>query len=140
MNTNEVIPLDLAVIEMAKFVAFHEDEDEKTSEEIQEKYPQAIKALVSGNLVFNDDYVPVYNLVNPILNDDKEVSYKEIKFRTRIYPLDLARITKGMQVSKEQMLYIVKCISYVSGMPEAIVNKLSKKDYKVVEQVSTVFM
>lgn len=138
MNEN-LVPEEVAVEDMISFVSKW-DEQVKTEEQVKELYPDVLKAIQSGAMTFDDDLKPTYSLQSPILNDKGEVSYKEIKFRTRIKASDLANITKGMNISKEQVLYLLKCMSYITALPTPIIDKLSKKDYRVLDQLSTIFL
>ena len=96
-------------------------------------------AIQKGLLKF-EDHIPVYTLRNPLQNDKGEQSVIEVTFKTRIFPKELIKLSKGINVSKDPMSFSLRCIAYLCGESESIVNKFSKFDYSVVQQISTVFM
>lgn len=139
ITKDPVLPKETAIADIINFVAKW-DEKTKTEDEILEGYPDMIDALMSGDLTIDENLKAEYRLTTPILNDKQEVAYELIKFRTRIKPTDLAEITKGMNISKQQHLYLLKCMSYITGLPVPTCDKLTKKDYRVLDQISTIFL
>lgn len=130
---------EVSVQEIQKFVEKYDDK-KKEDWEIEQDYPHVIEAIKSGHLVFDENSNPVYALRYPILNEDKEVAVSEIKFRTRIKPQQLSDIMKGLDISKNQIEYTLRCLAYLTFQPKAMLDKFEKFDYKVIEQISTVFL
>jgi len=135
----DVLTEKLAVKELQKLILafnFEKVEDYK----ILEDYPQVVTAIKKGLLVFDEkNLVPKYNLAFPVIKDSDETSVKVVNFRTRIKPLDMISITKGLNMAKQQQEYILICLSYLSGLSKGELNLIEKFDYKVIEQVSTIF-
>ena len=93
-----------------------------------------------GLLYFDDSMKPSYVLKYPIKNEEGEDSITQIDFRTRIKPNDLANVMKGLDIAKNQIEYTLRCLSYINKQNKAMLDKFEKFDYKVIEQVSTVFL
>lgn len=110
---------------------------EEDFSKIEEQYPQALQAIRKGILIFNDKQEPTYTLAFPLESENDPIS--QINFKTRIKPLTLSNITKGIDVSKNQVLFTLKCISHLADIKEGDINRLEKFDYKVIEQVCTCF-
>jgi uncharacterized UPF0160 family protein len=138
LNQKDKVAEEVALKQLQQFVnkyTYNEVEFAK----LQEDYPQALKAIQKGLLVFDDQLVPTYSLAFPIETEIVENSIKTVQFKTRIKPRTLANITKGIEVSKNQMAFTLKCLAYLSGLSEGELDLLEKFDYKAIEQVSTVF-
>ncbi len=105
---------------------------------IEKDYPQLIKAVVDGKMVLGEN--PIFDLYKPILDDEGSVVKSTIEFKTRIKALDMASITKGIDMSKETYLAVVLMNCHLSGMPKGIYNNLSKIDEKVVQQLCSIFL
>ena len=137
--TNEVLSKEQAIKEIQKFVQEH-DSKKKEDYQIEDEYPHVVEAVTLGLLSFDKDLKPKFTLRNPILNEEKEIAVAEIEFRTRIKPQQLADIMKGLDIAKNQIEYTLRCLAYLTKQPKAMLDKFSKFDYKVIEQVSTVFL
>lgn len=138
LKQEDSVAKEVAVKELQEFVAKWTYE-EVDSWKIEDDYPQALKAVQKGLLTFDSEKKAHYNLAFPIKNTEGEISEPSVDFRTRIKPLDLANITEGLNVSKKQVEYTLRCLAYITGKSKELLNKFEKFDYKVVEQVSTVF-
>lgn len=135
-----VISEELAIRELTDFYNHH-SLIEKQENEVKEELNIALIAVQNGLLKFDADLVPVYTLKNPVLNDEKEVSMSDINFVTRILPRDHVRLSKGLSIQKDSMEYMQKCIAHLASLPTpAYLNKFSKFDYTVIQQLATVFM
>lgn len=140
LKKEDVISEEVCIEELIRFVdkyTYEEVEEDK----IIEDYPQVLKAMKKGLIKFDEDLVPTVILAFPLMSDDGEsvMLGKVDEFRTRITPNDLARITKGVNVTKQQVEYILKCLEHITGLRRIWLNKIDKFDYKVLEQLSTVF-
>ena len=137
-SKDDLIPKDVALMELSKFVenwTFEKQEDWK----IEDNYPQVLSSIRKGLLVFDDDLKPTLTLLNPIKDVDGNIVVEKIEFRTRLKPTDLANITKGLDISKQQVEYTLRCLSYITGKDKAYLDKFCKFDYKAIEQTATVF-
>lgn len=138
LGCKDVIEKYVAVIEFQKFIKFwtHEEtEDWK----IEDEYPQVLKAMQKGLINIDKDSKIVYTLAFPINSEEGNFNLTEISFRTRIKPSDLSRITKGLNIVKQQVEYTHRCLAYVTGEPKPMLDRFDRFDYKVIEQISTVF-
>lgn len=133
------VPTDQAIAELQLFVEKY-DGKVKKDYEIENDYPQVLEAVEKGLLSFDEDLKPTLRLKDPIKNTEGEVSVSEISFRTRIKPTQLSDIMKGLDIGKNQLEYSLRIHAYLTGQPKAMLDKFSKFDYKVIDQLSTVFM
>jgi len=138
LSKEDVMVKDIAIIEVQKFV--EKWTYEKPEEwEVEETYPQLLKAVQKGLLIFDKEYKPTFTLAFPIKSEGENFNVETITFRTRIKPNDLSNISKGLNLAKQQVEHVLRCIAYIIGESKGIINKFEKFDYKVIEQVSTVF-
>lgn len=142
MSTNEkeyAVSEEIAIQEMQDFVEKWDDKKKKDWE-IQDLYPQVLIAIQEGLLVIGADKKPVFTLKYPIKTDEGNVALDVVTFRTRIRPQQLSDIMKGLDISKNQIEYTLRCFAFLTGQPISMLNKLEKFDYKVIDQISTVFL
>lgn len=128
-----------ALIELGSFVNHWAEKPVKT-EDLKEGYSNILEAICSGNLVINENKEPVYKLVHPIKNDEGVVSVSEVNFKTRILPNTQASLSKGVDISKEQLRFMLICIAHIIGQPIQMLDKFSKKDYNTIREIATVFI
>lgn len=128
----------VAITDFREFYAKHNRkpiEDEK----ILEQYPDVIEAIKLGNLDLTGTQ-PMYNLAKPVLNDDGGNDTMAVVFKTRILPSEQRSISKGIDVAKDKLFFVHKCYAHIIGQPVQMLDKFSKEDYAVVEQVSALFI
>lgn len=138
MSKEKVISEDVALNDLEAFVNEWVEKPEP-KDKLQEFYPMMLEAIVSGNLVLENN-VPTYTLATPVKNVKGEVSVSEITFRTRISPSNQASLGKGLNIQMDQLQYALNCISYIINQPIAIIDNFSKKDYAAVREIASVFM
>lgn len=131
---------EIAIEEIQKFVEKHEGGKKKEDYQIENDYPQMLQAIEWGLLSFDDEMKPTLKLKDPVMTTDNEVAVDTITFRTRIKPTQLAEVMKGVDLAKNQLEYSLRCIAYLTGQAKAMLDKFSKFDYKVIDQISTVFL
>ncbi len=130
---------EVAIKELVEFYNYYALEPLEEIE-ILEGMNIAKLAIIQGLLTFDEDLVPTYKLKNPIKNDKGEISLSEIKFKTRIFPKDNIRLSKGLNISKQTFEYSMRCMAFLAGLSSSsYMNKFSKFDYTVIQQVGTVF-
>lgn len=145
MATNKyktnVISEELALTELTEFYN-HYSLVEKSEEDVKEDLNIALEALKKGLLTFDTDKKPIYTLRDVIKSEDgSDVVLEKIEFKTRIFPNEHIRLSKGLNMQKDGMQFMINCISHLAQFPSVgYVNKLSKFDYTVVQQLSTVFL
>lgn len=126
----------VAVEEIQDFVERYNDERPEDFK-VEKEYPNFLKALKKGLIEFDDEMKIKYTLAFP---GKSEMSEKVIDFKTRIRPMELANITKGLNIAEQQVEYTLRCFAHITKMSKGELNLLNKFDYKVIEQISTVFL
>ena len=139
MENLKKVSKENSIIEVQNFI-FKYDERKKEDWEVENDYPHLLDAVQEGLVVFDENSKPIQTLKTPIKNENDEVAVSEIEFRTRIKPNDLANIMKGVDISKNNVEYILRAQSYIIKQPKAMLDKFGKFDYKVIEQICSVFM
>ena len=138
-NLNNKISDENALVELGEFVNFWSEKPSE-NEAIKEINQNIFTAICTGNLVINENKEPVYTLVNPIKNDKGEVSISEVSFKTRILPNTQASLSKGVDISKEQLRFMLICIAHIIGQPTQMLDKFSKRDYNAIREIATLFI
>lgn len=127
---------DKELIDFYKYFALEPPSDEEVVEELS----IAKRALMEGLLTFDENKVPIYKLKQPVKNEAGDVSLDSITFKTRIFPNDHVKLSKGLNIQKETMAYAMRCTAHLANLPSVgYLNKLSKFDYTVIQQIGTVF-
>lgn len=138
MKKTEVISEEIALNDLELFVNEWVEKPEP-KDKLKESYPNILEALMSGNLVMENN-IPAYKLAVPIKNDKGEISISDISFRTRISPSNQASLGRGLNIQFDQLQYALNCISYIINQPIAIIDNFSKRDYATVREIASVFM
>lgn len=139
MSTS-VISEEIAIEEIVNF--YNEFGLEKKEwNEVKEELNIAMVAVKQGLLVFIEGK-PVFQLQNPIQNKEKtETVLEKIEFKTRILPRDHVNLGKGLNIAKEQMQFSLNCTAFLACLPsQSYLNKFSKFDYTVIQQITNVFI
>lgn len=138
MSKEKVISEDVALNDLELFINEWVEKPEP-KDKLIESYPLIFEALMSGNLVLENN-IPVYKMVTPIKNVKGEVSISELSFRTRISPMNQARLGKGLEIQKDQLQYALNCICYIIDKSPQEVDHFGKRDYNTVREIASVFM
>jgi len=140
MNTeekNQVIPNEIAIQEL---FAFKKKHNKGITLEDVENSTAILDAIQDGRLSGLDG-TPKYTLEEKILNDEGGVFLEEIVFdKTRIKPTQLAALANGIDMQKNSYGFSLKCMAFLIGQPVAILDKLSKEDFKFVQDFTQSFM
>lgn len=136
-----VMSEELALNELEQFINEWVDKPEP-KENLAETYPNIFDALMSGNLVLDENKEATYKLITPVKNEDgTSVVKEEVKFKTRITPTNQARLGKGIDINTNQMQFMLICIAHIIGCSVvAELDRFSKKDYKTIREICTVFI
>ena len=135
----KVVEKDIAVKEVQKFVEKFKDVRIKDFE-IEDEYEHLVTAVEDGYLSFKEDSKPVYRLKYPLKDDQEQDVLTEIsQFKTRIRPYELDEIMSGLDVKKKPVEFALRIMSFFTMQAKALINKMEKCDYRVIEQLSTVF-
>jgi hypothetical protein len=114
---------------------FEKLEDKK----IKKDYPQVLSALLSGKLVLGEEVV--YTLRQPICFKTGVVDIDTIKFKTRITVTEKENLAKNQDIKDNPLAYSYACMANVMNLQsKAYLNKVGKYDFKVCEQLATLFV
>lgn len=130
---------EVATTEIKNF-AEHYLGEEQTEDQVKEAYPALIRALQLGYLVIGADMVPVYTLEEPIKYESGEPAVTELKFKTRITLTEKKNLGKGLDAKRDAFEWFMKVLSFMIGHPTAMLDKLGRFDYKVVEAMGSLFL
>lgn len=110
-----------------------------SNDKLEETYPDILDAIMDGYLSFDGTGIPVLKLKDPIKLEDGSILHSEINFRTRIKPLTLANIAKGLNPQTEVFMLQLKMTSFIIDKDVEMLDNFSRYDWDVIQQVSTVF-
>lgn len=133
----EKVSKEQAIKEIQELVFKHTFEN-KTDEEIDKDYPQLIKAIVEGKMEIGD--TPKFELYSPTEDNKGNVTFSNIEFKTRIKPLDMAALMKGLDMQKDTFTAMIRMHSHLIGKGVNEYNNLSALDLKVVQQICGIFL
>jgi hypothetical protein len=129
---------EVAISELSEFIK-HFTRKKLGSEELQEQFPDVIEAVMQGVLVL-DKESPKLELIEEITGEGGSSFLKSVNFKTRLLPSDQRKMANGVDLKKDGLLYAHKCMAHIISQPIAILDKLSKVDYKAIEQLSSLFI
>ena len=110
-----------------------------SNDKLEETYPDILDAIMDGYLSFDGMGVPVLKLKDPIKLEDGSVLHSEINFRTRIKPLTLANIAKGLNPQTEVFMLQLKMTSFIIDKDVEMLDNFSRYDWDVIQQLAAVF-
>jgi len=110
-----------------------------SNDKLEETYPDILDAIMDGYLSFDGTGIPVLKLKDPIKLEDGSVLHSEINFRTRIKPLTLANIAKGLNPQTEVFMLQLKMTSFIIDKDVEMLDNFSRYDWDVIQQLATVF-
>ena len=140
MKKDYVITEELVLVDLRNLIESYDSlPTERTDEEIKEDYPHIIYAMRMGNLNLSEDK-PKFELFNPISDDEGNVAYDVLKIKTRIPTSDMEKITKGINMKTELLKMNNQLLSYIGGVPKAILDKMSKTDTSVLTELMAIFL
>jgi hypothetical protein len=108
-------------------------------EEVAQEYPLLLEAIQDGQF-FVIDEVPIFKLYEPIKTDSGDIDHDTLSFRTRVKPSVQERLSRGLDVQAQQILFAMRMFAYIIDKPKAYLDKYSKDDYKVIQEICRVFM
>ena len=138
MESNYVVAENVAIEDVIKFAEYHADKAFDI-DQVKESYPDVIEAVRLGLLTFDDDQVPTLKLKRPVKNKAGEVTLDSIVFKTRLPVSEQERLAKGIDIKNEQMKLVNKYRAYFIKQPVAMLDEIGKFDFRVIDQVSSVF-
>ena len=111
----------------------------ETEFDVEKDYPKILNAVVEGRLIFGETG-PVYTLINPI-NVGTEFEQNKLEFKTRVLPSTGASLAKGINLQNDQITYGLIVTAHITGFASyKELDKLSKKDFQLVQELAPVFM
>jgi len=139
MSKQHQISEEIAIQELKSFI--HKWVKKPVSDDkLAENYPDVLEAIMTGNLIIDEEKVPTYTLINPIENDKGEVSRAVVNFKTRIKPTTKASLADGLDLQKQVATYSLVIIAHIIGVTKMELDKFERDDYDVISQLATVFM
>lgn len=129
---------EVAVKEVLEFVVKY-NRKANDVDKVLDLYPDVVEAVKLGNLSLSTEN-PVLKLQDPIKNSDGDIAVEEVSFKTRMKPSDHRRVSKGIDVSKDQLLFGHRCVAFIIDQEVAMLDKIEREDYKVIDQLSTLFI
>ena len=140
MKKDYVITEELALVDLRGLIESNDSlPTERTDEEIKENYKHVIYAMRMGNLNWSEDK-PKFELFHPIKNEDGDVEYSELKIKNRIPTSDMEKLTKGINMKTELLKMNNQLLSYIGGVPKAILDKMHKTDVMVLTELMSIFL
>ena len=140
MKKDYVITEELVLVDLRNLIESYDSlPTERTDEEIKKDYPHIIYAMRMGNLNLSEDK-PKFELFNPIKNVDGNVEYSELKIKNRITTSDMEKLTKGINMKTELLKMNNQLLSYIGGVPKAILDKMHKIDVMVLTELMSIFL
>ena len=140
MKKNFLVSEEIALNEVRTLVELNDSlPTERTDDEIKQQYKHIIYAVCTGNLILGKDK-PEFTLFNPISDDEGNVAYDVLKIKTRIPTSDMEKITKGINMKTELLKMNNQLLSYIGGVPKAILDKMSKTDTSVLTELMAIFL
>lgn len=108
-------------------------------DKIEETYPDVLEAIMDGYLSFDEKGVPVLKLKEPVKAESGNIVLETINFKTRIKPLTLRDLAKGVDLKRDPLGLPIKQIAYITNQPEVMVDNYGKYDYDVIDQLCSIF-
>ncbi len=129
---------DVAVQDVLDFVSKY-NKKVKDGDKVLDLYPDVVEAVRLGNLDLSKEQ-PELKLLEPVKNTDGDIVFDVLKFRTRMKPSDHRRVSKGIDVSKDQLLFGHRCIAFIIDQEVAMLDRIEKDDYRICDQLSNLFI
>ena len=138
MENQYKIAEDVAITEVKVFVDDITDEDINL-EEVKDKYPKLTKAVMLGLIALGE--IPLtYELKEPIKNPAGDITVSQLNIKTRILPDDQKRLVKGLNMKTDKFEFGLRCMAFIVDQPTAMLNKFGRFDYKLIEELSELFL
>lgn len=139
METEYKVAEDVAIADVKAFVEYHLEKN-VPEEKVTDDYPDIIEAVKLGLLVFGEDQTPTLTLKRPVKNAEGGIALGSVVFKTRLLVSDQERMAKGVDYALDRLKLINRFRAFFISQPVAMLDKLGKFDFKVIDQLSTVFM
>lgn len=139
-QTKAVISEEVALQELKLFIHKWVKRPCK-DDQLAEEYTDILEAIKNGNLVIDSvTKEPIYTLVEPIKNDEGNISKSTVEFKTRIKPTTKANLAEGLDLKKQVARYSLVIISHVIGCTVNELDRFDKEDYDVISSIAMLFM
>lgn len=137
-KTKTVISKEVALDDLERLVVSFVKRPEPR-EELEVKYQDTLEAIMDGFLTIGNDGVPSYKLKNAIKNDKGDDALTDLNFKTRILPSELTKLAKGLHPINDLYLLQNKMTVDIIGQPLGMLDKFSRYDLDVINQVASIF-
>lgn len=108
------------------------DEDNKAAMAI-------VEAIMSGDLVVNEDMSLTYNLAFPIRDENQSVVLNKLTLKPRMNAFEVQKATKGISQDEPFKLFI-GYVHVLSGEVKGLVNKLDSIDFSLLQKIVGYFL
>lgn len=140
-NENYKVDQETAISEIQDFLSKHNQRDARngkfTKDFICDEYATTLDEVRTGRLKFEDG-LPVYTLNTPLF-EGQETEILTVKWRSRISEGTKMRLMDGLNVAKNQGTFFLRLMAYSTQLSITEIEKLSKDDYDLINQVTSVF-
>jgi len=131
-----------AIAELNKWFDVIEYDEEKIGEESKKEDSQAnivnemmIKAVMSGSIVFDEEYQLIVKLRTPIKNKQGEPLHSELTFKTSVAMWEYNNAVKGIKAddADKRMLATIEAFTNVS---KSRLDRLSTKSFRILQAIA----
>lgn len=142
---NPKVPQDMAVSEFQKWLDYkrtkitievgdveEEGEDTKATVEI-------IEAIMTGDLVINEDMTMIYNLSFPVKSENGSNVLEKLTIKPRMTAEDVKNATKGIKRDEPFSIFI-GYISVLSGELKGLIKKIDSVDFSLLQKIVGYFL
>lgn len=137
-NLEYKVAAEVAIADVKKYVDSITDKDIEL-DQVRDTYPKLVKAVMLGLVTLQEDVPPVYTLKEPIKNPAGDITITELNFKERITVSTLKSLGKGLDMKKDSIEFGIKVMAHIVDQPTAILDKLGRFDYKLIEEVTPLF-
>jgi len=144
MKKENKVSREVALNELVEFVKSHKGKFFKRGildrAKVEEDFIDALEAMEEGRLTIEEGKVSL-SLLEPIsIKDGEETkTLDKVILRKRVKRSDVERVTRGVDLQKEQLKAAIKIICLITGLTEKEVDDLNNDDYEAINQIGSVF-
>lgn len=143
---NPKVPQEMAMEEFQKWLDYKktkvkltmnsnsEDEAEDNKAEMA-----IVEAIMSGDLIINDDMTMTYNLAFPVKSENGNTELSSITMKPRLTAYEVQKATKGISQDEPFKLF-TGYIHVLSGEVRGLVNKIDSVDFSLLQKIVGYFL
>lgn len=109
--------------------------------DVEKEYPKSLQALMNGNLTIDDNTLEASYKLLEVVNPGTEFQMESVTFKTRVKPSDTARLAKNIDLKNDAVRYGLVVTAHIIGLASYVeLDHFCKKDYQLIQELSSVFM